>query len=390
MVKGKGPSRYAKKSGDAISIPGPKAATTKLITAKTRRGRRIQEARAPKAVEDTKKSLVLYGNKISQVLKDVLTDFHKIKKTESVKYTRRNENVRPFEAGGETSLEFYCRKGVCGLFALGAHSKKRPHNLTLGRMYDGHLYDAVELGVEEFQSISSFGNKATGAYIGNKPALLFVGEKFESVVALKQLRSTLLDYFRGEQVSQINLAGFDRVIVVTALSETSVLLRQYVIKMKKSGTKLPRIELEEMGPRLDFSVRRHRVPPPDVQKEACIVAKVGKKTEKNVEYDMLDGRVGRIYMPAQKVDTIALSKPKGTKRDRHAATNERKAKAQAAGTASGGRGGPDGPGEKKGPKAGGAAKKAARGKGAAAGRLGGDPKGRAPKKSKMMRAAEDV
>jgi hypothetical protein len=31
-------------------------------------------------VEDVKKSLVLYGNKISQVLKDVLTDFHKIKK----------------------------------------------------------------------------------------------------------------------------------------------------------------------------------------------------------------------------------------------------------------------------------------------------------------------
>ena len=31
-------------------------------------------------IEDAKKSLLLYGNKISQVMKDVLTDLHKIKR----------------------------------------------------------------------------------------------------------------------------------------------------------------------------------------------------------------------------------------------------------------------------------------------------------------------
>mmetsp|Transcript_41304 Transcript_41304/g.123338 ORF Transcript_41304/g.123338 Transcript_41304/m.123338 type:complete len:150 (-) Transcript_41304:3596-4045(-) len=112
---------------------GPAGPTAKLVTAKTRKGRRILEARAPKLVEDAKRSLVLYGNQTSQRIKDVLTDLHKIKRTESVKYTRRNENVRPFEVGGEASLEFYARKGGCGLFALGSHSKKRPHNLVLGR-----------------------------------------------------------------------------------------------------------------------------------------------------------------------------------------------------------------------------------------------------------------
>ena len=45
--------------------------------------------------------------------------------TESIKFTRRNENVKPFEPGGESSLEFYCQKSQCGLFALGSHSKKR-------------------------------------------------------------------------------------------------------------------------------------------------------------------------------------------------------------------------------------------------------------------------
>ncbi len=31
-------------------------------------------------IEDAKKSLILYGNKVSQVMKDVLTDLHKIKR----------------------------------------------------------------------------------------------------------------------------------------------------------------------------------------------------------------------------------------------------------------------------------------------------------------------
>ena len=52
--------------------------------------------------------------------------------------------------------------------------------------------------------------------------------------------------------------------------------------------------------------------------------------EKNVGSDALDGKVGRIYMPKQKMDTIALGKMKGLKRERRQATGERK-KANAAG-----------------------------------------------------------
>jgi hypothetical protein len=43
---------------------------------------------------------------------------------------------------------------------------------------------------------------------------------------------------------------------------------------------------------------------------------------KNTSTDSLDGRVGRIYMPKQQVDTIALSKMKGLKRERRAAAAE--------------------------------------------------------------------
>ncbi len=180
------------------------------------------------------------------------------------------------------------------------------------------------MGIEGHKSLQSFANAGTGAQLGSKPCIIFVGERFESVPELKQLRSTLLDYFRGEQVEAINLAGLDRVIMAVAVSATQVLLRQYTIKLKKSGARVPRVALREMGPSFDLSVRRHRAPPAELEKEACRQPKIGKKKEKNIGFDSLAGKVGRIYMPPQKVDTMALSKMKGLKRERRSETAERK------------------------------------------------------------------
>ena len=60
------------------------------------------------------------------------------------------------------------------------------------------------------------------SHIASQPCIIFVGEKFESVPEMRQLKSVLLDYFRGEQVTAINLAGLDRVIMATAISATQV------------------------------------------------------------------------------------------------------------------------------------------------------------------------
>eukprot|EP00878_Enallax_costatus_P022497 GHUV01023868.1.p1 GENE.GHUV01023868.1~~GHUV01023868.1.p1 ORF type:complete len:167 (+),score=70.20 GHUV01023868.1:1370-1870(+) len=148
----------------------------------------------------------------------------------------------------------------------------------------------------------------------------------------------LLDIFRGQQVESINLAGLDRVLVAYAAgtSERSLLLRQYRIAFKKSGTKVPRVALTEMGPSLDCVLRRSRLPPVDLEKEALKQPKLTKKKEKNVGTDLLEGKVGRIYMPKQKVDSVALAKPKGLKRERREAAAERKAAKQNAGAAAAG------------------------------------------------------
>lgn len=85
-----------------------------------------------------------------------------------MKYSRKNGDTLPFEAGGEVKLEQYASKADCGQFVLGNHTKKRPNNLILGRFYDGRVYDLLELGVESYKSIVTFGAASSTVQISNK------------------------------------------------------------------------------------------------------------------------------------------------------------------------------------------------------------------------------
>lgn len=304
-------------------------AETKIQKPKTKKGKRALQAREPKLVEDPKRALILFGGKTSQITKDVLSDLHKLKSAgDSVKYTRKNDDVRPFEAVGDTNLEHFAQKTDSSLFALGNHSKKRPHNIVLGRFFDHRLHDVLELGVERYKGIKDFAKAATAVQIGNKPCFIFVGEGFESNPELRMAKSLLLDFFRGRQIDAINLKGLDHVIVVIATGK-QLLFRHYSIALKKSGAQVPRTELAEVGPRFDFSVRRSRAAPDEFQTQSMKQPKIDKKKEKNVSYDSLEGKVGRIYMPKQDLNSMALNKMKGLKRERQTAAAdaaEKKAK----------------------------------------------------------------
>ena len=82
---------------------------------------------------------------------------------------------------------------------FGSHSKKRPDNLVIGRTYDHHVYDLVEVGVENFKPMEAFTyDKKITPLMGSKPLICFVGEGFETVEELKHLKEVLLDLLRGE------------------------------------------------------------------------------------------------------------------------------------------------------------------------------------------------
>lgn len=298
----------------------------KVKTPKTAKAKRETEHRAPKLVENSKKTLILQGTKTSKVLNAVLTEIYHLKKDRAIRYTRKNDNIRPFESGGETSLEFFSLKTDCSLFVYGSHSKKRPDNIVIGRTFDHHIYDLVELGIENFKSMQSFSyDKKLTPRVGSKPLIVFIGEGFEKgtegVEELKHLKEILLDLLRGEVVETLNLAGIDRAYVVTALSSNRVYFTHCGLRLKKSGTKLPRMELVEVGPSMDFVVRRHRLSNDSLRKQAMRTApEQTKKKVKNVSQDEIQGKIGKIYIPDQKVGDMALpNKPKGLKRERREA-----------------------------------------------------------------------
>lgn len=300
--------------------------STDLKRPKTARARSALAKKSAKWIENPKRTLLVESGKVSGLVKQVLSEIHIVKKAHSVRLTKKNENVKPFEAGGEVSLEFLCQKNDCSLFVNGSSSKKRPHNLIWGRLYDFHLYDMVELGVETFKSMKEFGSAGTGSTAGSKPCLSFLGEGFEKIPELKLVKNIFLDMFRGAVTDELSLKGIDRMIVI-AEAEGKVYFRQYIIKFKKSGTRVPRVELEEMGPSITFGTRRHRVPDHGLAKEACRPPPRAKK-EKNIKRDELGETYGHVHIPKQEVDTIATVKMKGLKRERREKAEE-KAKSSA-------------------------------------------------------------
>jgi ribosome production factor 2 len=312
-----------------------------LKKAKTPLGKRSLMKKAPKLVEtEGKMCLLLHGGKSSQVLKDLVTDIGVLKKGECHKLTRKNEGIRPFEGGGETSLEFFAQKADAGAFMLGTDQKKRPDCLTVGRFFDYHLFDMVELLVTNYKGINAFGNVASQTVLGSKPCMVFLGDRFETEPAMKLAKNILMDIFRGRPATRVNLKGVDRVIICTAL-QNKVLFRQCAIKYKKSGTRMPKVELREMGPSFDFTLGRHQEAPSDVKKQAYAKPKGGKKV-KNVEHDSLEGKVGRVYVEKQTgLEEMAMMKMKGLKRERREKAEEREA-AKKAKALKGKKGGDDG------------------------------------------------
>jgi len=83
-------------------------------------------------------------------------------------------------------------------------------------------------------------------------------------------------------VENLNLAGVDRAYVCAALSPNRVLFTHCALRLKKSGTVVPRMELVEVGPSMDFVIRRHRPPNESLRKESMKTSR--EKPKKKVGY----------------------------------------------------------------------------------------------------------
>mmetsp|Transcript_18470 Transcript_18470/g.53045 ORF Transcript_18470/g.53045 Transcript_18470/m.53045 type:complete len:324 (+) Transcript_18470:348-1319(+) len=294
----------------------------KPLTGKRKRGHvlRRERKRDPQLIERSKRTLLIRGLKVGPFGRELLTDLRRIKgPDDSILFSRKNDDMRPFD--NEARIEFLCNKNDCGAFAVATHSKKRPSNIVLGRIFDSQLLDMVEVGVTDFVSIAEM-LKKTGAAkaLGSQTAVIFQGDEFEHNPDMQTLRSILLDLFKTSYHPQVDIAAVDHVVACTA-SGGKVYIRNYVVAFKGKadkpeskgpgenaasstvldGIKIPDLTLRDMGPSLDLTLRRTRHASPSLMKIALKQAKNVNtpKKVKNVTHDELQGKLGRVHMKRQ-------------------------------------------------------------------------------------------
>ncbi|KDR23391.1 ribosome production factor 2 homolog isoform X2 [Zootermopsis nevadensis] len=281
----------------------------RIVKPTTHRSKRALLAREPKLVENTKNALFIKGRKTSGMVVNCMKDLYDIKKPHG-KILNRQNDILPFE--NITPVEEFSRKHDASMFMFASHNKKRPHNLILGRMYDSHILDMVEFGIERYRGLKEF--KTQKVSLGIKPCLLFAGELFEHNHEYRRIKNLLVDMFQREKIQAVRLQGLEHALLFTA-AEDQIYLRSYRIQLKKSGSRIPRTELEEIGPSIDFKVRRTKISSDDLFKLACKRPKELKvKKVKNISKDTFGTQHGRIHIPKQNIKRLQTRKMKGLKK----------------------------------------------------------------------------
>lgn len=293
----------------------------RTVKPKNARSKRALEKREPKLVENTKSAIFVRGQSSSQALHDITVDLAALKKPYSKRLEKRNK-ILPFEDA--TGIEFLSEKNDASLIVLSTSNKKRPNTLTWIRTFDYHIYDMVELQVlSNYKLFDDF--KKQAFQVGLKPMFVFQGQIFDIHPVYKQIKSVILDMYRGDVVKYQDVAGLQSIIAVSALEEDDnnssvsklplVFFRTYkLISVKSTEPRLPRIELEETGPRIDFKVGRYQAADAEVEKLALKKPKqLDHKMRKNVEIDKMGDTVARVHVGKQDLSKLQTRKVKGLK-----------------------------------------------------------------------------
>lgn len=143
------------------------------------------------------------------------------------------------------------------------------------------MLDMLELHViqETARTLQQF--KSQKCKIGVKPLLSFSGTQFDSPSpnAYTLAKNIFTDFFRGGETKEVDVEGLQLLISFFAGEDAEggekakIQMRCWRIVTKRSGQKVPRVEVEEMGPRMDFRVGRVREAENGVWKESMKRAK---------------------------------------------------------------------------------------------------------------------
>ena len=162
----------------------------------------------------------------------------------------------------------------------------------------------IEFGFSDYKPLDEF--RVPKIPVGTKPIVIFSGQPFEVEHDYQRIKNLFLDFFSGPNVESIRLSGLEHVMHFVA-ADGKIFVRSYRVDLKKSGTRLPRIELEEIGPRLDLTVRRTHVASNDFFKRSLKRPEgLTKKKVKNINKDPFGSTLGRVHMKRQNYNNLSL------------------------------------------------------------------------------------
>lgn len=269
-------------------------------------------------MENAKTALFVPGATGNKFLHDAMTDLMALKKPAAKKFSKKNE-IRPFEDASH--LEFFAEKNDTSLMVFSSHNKKRPNTLIFSRFFNHKVYDMIELSIQDNHKLLSDFKKLTFP-VGLKPMFSFNGPAFDSHPVFQQIKSLFMDFYRGEETDLQDVAGLQYIISLSVgdiedpNSATLPLLhfRVYKLKSYRSGQKIPRVEVDEIGPRFDFKIGRRVSPAPEVEKDALSKPKqLVAKVKKNVTTDFMGDKIAQIHVGNQDMSKMQTRKMKGLK-----------------------------------------------------------------------------
>ncbi|VDN29115.1 unnamed protein product [Cylicostephanus goldi] len=149
---------------------------------------------------------------------------------------------------------------------------------------------------------------------------------------MKRIGNLLVDFFKGPTVEMVRLQGLELLISFTA-KENMIYMRVYRVLLMKSATNVPRVELLEMGPSIDFKVDRTKLASDDLFKAACKKPKAlmvssrvcmhlmffQAKRRKNMSEDVFGNQLARVHIGKQNTDAIQTRKVKALRKTKAAA-----------------------------------------------------------------------
>ena len=312
---------------------------------KTTRSRRVLRKQEAKAFENPKKTLFLRGANTNEVVIDAMNDIYNLVKPNCKKLAKRNA-FHPFE--GINHLEFLGFKNDCSMFCFGSDSKKRPNNLTIGRMFDFKMLDMVEFGIlaQDRLDMSAIAGTNSGS-LGSKPVFVFEGGEFDTEPFFIRLKNLVIDFFRGSSVRELNLTGVDRCVFVSlrskdqtaveapsddcrykpqAVKGNSVMcFRHYAIVKGDDATvtnvtktTVENMKLVDVGPNMDLEIRRTQFAKASEFKTASRVSKEElaemKGNADNVTGDSMGNIKGQIHVGKQAVEDVNVRRFKAHRR----------------------------------------------------------------------------